>query len=67
MTKLNEFRQNHQPAYGEAEKDYFLRISAEYKKLNKREARLVRKNLWMERLSTTARLLVSKPNLLQIH
>ncbi|WP_028471103.1 hypothetical protein [Neptunomonas japonica] len=67
MTKLNEFRQNHQPAHGEAEKDYFLRLSAEYKKLNKREARLVRKNLWMNRLSTTAKMLVSKPNLLQIN
>ncbi|WP_293268657.1 hypothetical protein [Neptunomonas sp.] len=67
MTKLNEFRQNHQPAHREAEKDYFLRLDAEYKKLNKREARLVLKNLWLNRLSTTAKLLVSKPNLLQIN
>lgn len=67
MTKINEFRQNHQPAYGEAEKDYFLRLSAEYNKLTKREARLVRKDLWINRISTTAKLLVSKPNLLQIN
>ncbi len=67
MTNLHEFRQRHEPIYRESEKDYFLRLNAEYKQLHKREARLIRKNLWMNRLSTTVNLLVSKPNLLRIN
>jgi hypothetical protein len=66
MTTLNEFRKNHQPAHHESEKAYFLRLSAEYTQLNKREARLVRNTLWMNRLTTMARLVVSKPNLLRL-
>ncbi|SIS46341.1 hypothetical protein [Neptunomonas antarctica] len=66
MTTLNEFRINHQPAHHESEKAYFLRLSAEYTQLNKREARLVRKNLWMNRLTTMVNRLVSKPNLLRL-
>lgn len=64
MTNLDEFRKNFAPTYREPEKDYFLRLAAEYNKLIKREARQARKAYWINLLSTAIKPVVSKPNLL---
>lgn len=66
MTNLEEFRNKFKPAYREPEKDYFLRLSAEYNKITKREARQARKAYWINRLATAIKPLVSKPNLLHV-
>ena len=64
MTNLDDFRKNFEPAYRESEKDFFLRLSAEYNKITKREARQASKAYWINRLATMIQPLVSKPNLL---
>ena len=64
MTHADDLRNQFKPAFREPEKDYFLRLNAEYNRIVKREARLARKAYWMNRITAVIKPLVSKPNLL---
>ncbi|MEH6628031.1 MAG: hypothetical protein V7739_16430 [Motiliproteus sp.] len=66
MISFEEFRKNVVPAFNESEKAYFIRISAEYKQLQKMEARQQRKQQWANRLTSVANLVIIEPNLLRI-
>ncbi|OMH33893.1 hypothetical protein [Motiliproteus sp. MSK22-1] len=63
MINYDEYWKISEPALGESEKEFFLRLSAEYKQLKKAEARKLRKQLWVSRLSAVSKFLVVEPNL----
>ena len=63
MIDYDQYWKISEPALGESEKDFFLRLSAEYKQLKKLEARKLRKQLWINRFSAIAKLLVIQPSL----
>ncbi len=56
MTNFDNFMKDSFPLVGETEKDYFLRISAEYKDIQKKESRQLRKQRVINRLSSAAKL-----------
>ena len=64
MMNYDEFLKKNEPAFGESEKDYFLRLSYEYKQLQKQEARAARKAVWVKRLRAVMKALDSTPNLM---
>lgn len=59
---FDEFKTNNISAFRESEKDYFLRLSYQFKKLQRAEAHQARKELWISRLSAIAKKLVTGPN-----
>ncbi len=62
MMTFDEFMKKNEPAYGEVEKQYFMRMSAEYTALVKGEAAQLRKQRWLNGFKELARLLVIEPN-----
>ena len=64
MMNYDEFLQKNEPAFGESEKEYFLRLSFEYKILQKAEARAQRKQLLLNRVKSVIKFLDSAPSLL---
>ncbi|MEH6577100.1 MAG: hypothetical protein V7731_08470 [Amphritea sp.] len=63
MTNFDAFLKNNEPAYGETEKQYFLRLAEEYKLQEKAEAKALRKQLWIKRFNSVTKLLAVEPNL----
>ncbi len=56
MMNFDNFMKESFPLVGETEKDYFMRISSEYKDLQKKESRQLRKQKVINRLSSAAKL-----------
>lgn len=63
---FDQFRKDNAPAFGENERDYFLRLSYELSQFNKHQARQNRKQRWMNRLTTITKALVIRSNPLHV-